>query len=855
MISDLEVLTVLNEVRGSFGKLGPDELRASAITASLFIGAVVRYDSVIGAIGTLRRKALVEGSQDELNLTLEGRALVKALGPTQIGQARLETLGKLGESLKGSRTAKEFIRLFAPRVTELANRGGSSLSGIDFPLTLCALVFRLEGMEALQDVRFPLPNQAGQSRSVWSQARLIERKLQRDGTRPGLVLLHGDSLSVIANGPIQKLVVEDEVLESQGSGPVRLDDFTTISIGIVEGFVREAFRRAGYHATGASRRVFVNPRDLRGGDERADSHSAVRIIPQPLSDSRVLLWVEEYNKPWITALEIIEGAGERASEELRQLTLRALPAERVVKFVSLQGPIDLALEKVPGIHASFLDYWAELGFELTVRSQPMLIVETAAGNLSYPAETILVGGPPRTLPGSDWEPVTLTPGERMVGLQTLRDRILQPMPAGWNGVNIILDQTGPTERQVHVAGFPEAKCAREPVLRFSRGATSVDPMSVFELGPEAGRKPIIVRNLYLPSTSNPDECKAAILSLCKNYSRLGFGEAQLDSTVSTISYPPSSGAPSLGELVRRTARVYGSGTMGIAVLDDADSTYYAFKRYYPEYARAPIQAIHSSTVPKIIAGKGGLIDQLCLNLYLKQLGPREAAWSLQTPAGGSAGSSFVAIAFSRALNPQRGGRGVAVLHDATGRGLSWESLVTPGERTITQDWFETVLDQLSPLLRTNPASRLVFYRSGRLDPIEVRAIGHAIERKLTGQIVVDFVSVLNEHRRFFISPGGVPSNPPPGTVIVWSTEEALLAESGFEDRGVSRGSVVPVGLRRVIGRTSIERIAAEYHDLTHLSWSAPYTTWKHPLVMRIADRLAEAAREGGSSVGPKYLPL
>jgi len=381
-------------------------------------------------------------------------------------------------------------------------------------------------------------------------------------------------------------------------------------------------------------------------------------------------------------------------------------------------------------------------------------------------------------------------------------------------------------------------------------------MDVYTKGPEAGRKPTFVRRIFHPPDLDAANCRRAVEILCRHYESRGFGRAGLAPEVETLTFPAQGTAAEIGSLMRRVAKAKDPEAVGILFLAEGDPAYHAFKRFHPEYVGAPVQGIQSDTLPTILSGKRGVLDQLALNLYLKRLGLRESAWTLAAPAGGSEKTSFLAIAFSRGVEPRKAGRGVAALHDAVGRGLSWNALVTPGERTITEAWFGGVLDRVHPLLEGEPSDRLVIYRTGRLDPVEIEAIRKSLsERASSLPQTVDFVAVFNEHRRFFMRSEGGQRNPPPGTMIFWSEDEALLAASGFAERGIWRGTVVPVGLRRVIGTSRIDSISAEYHDLTHLSWSAPSTTWKHPLVLKIAERLAEAARERVPSSAIVHLPL
>ncbi len=856
MISEIEALAVLDAVAEARGKLGPEEIRATAILASLFAGKLVRYDSVLESVLILQQKGFIQGDSEHLQVTPNGKALLHALGERKIGSTRLESLRKLAEPLSNAPSTLAFVQDYGPRVTDMVRAQETKLVSPSGEIVLCAMLLHVEGTGDLYRSSFVLPAEMrAADANPWPAIHRMRAQLSKESDTPLHATLDGDRLLLEAPRQLSSIEVDGRRLTCDSSKKLDTHDAGPYVAGAVQEFIEARLIGEGYSPAGSMRRVFVRYASRKKDDESAIP--AVRLSYQILGPTCLLVWTEAFSKPWTRTLDLIGDM--RTKDEVRARlegrSFRTLPYEQPARLLDVVPEVDLGRERVPKTQVNYLDYWAELGYELEERLQPILVMQTKTGRYHYPAETVLIRAEVPEVLGAR-APLVMTPDERHRALTELARIVFPTNLMEWRGLRIGLDSVAPTVDEIPPEWRPRVASINPPLLRFAHGQYSGDPLDVFSKGPEAGRKPISVRSVYYPSHANAERCAKAVEILCRHYGSRGFGEARVDPAVQKISYAAGTSGPELGALIRRTAAPGGTEAVGVAFLDEGDEAYYAFKRFYPEYSGAPLQAIQLETMPAILAGKRSLLDQLALNLYLKRLEQKESAWTLLSPAGGSEKTSFVAIAFSRRLEPRRGGKGVAVLHDAMGRGLNWNMVMTPGERTITEAWFNTVLDQVQPLLEGEPFERLVLYRAGHLYPAEVQAIKKSLDGKLKSRkIRIDFVAVMNEHRRFFVRTDGALWNPPPGTAIFWSNEEVLLSESGFAERGIWRGTVVPVGLKRVLGSTDMSQIAAEYHDLTHLSWSAPYTTWKHPLVMKIAERLAEASREGVPASAIRFLPL
>jgi hypothetical protein len=857
MIAELEILAILQATTESRGRLGEEEMRAAALLASLYAGQLIRHDYLLDTAAGLQKKELLRRTGDEWELTGKGEALLAAIGEKQIGASRIRSLNELAVSLRNSPSSIAYIRSVGPKVTEMVRSQKSKFSQVAGEVVLCALLTRIQNLPRLAESVYEAPAQwLGQEKEVWPVLKRTESDLSNQSGHVCRLVLDS-TRGIVLTAPVspEALSVKDVALKRISTRELESKSAGSYLVSVVEAFLFSKLLESGYSPVGGHRRVFMR----YGGGKDQDSHAgvpAVRTHLQPFPPNSVLIWIEEFSKQMTRALDVIGDA--RTDDEIRTrlsgCVLRTLPYESSAELMAAIPGIDLATELVPGTDLSFVQYWSGLGYEVEEQVQPLLLLRTKTGQYKYPAEMVLIRSPAGGLP-KDREPTVMTPMERMSGLERLAVEIFgKSKMLRWQSVDFVLDSIAPSTLTLPEEWRPRTFFVNPPLLHFGGGEISADPRDVFNFGPEAGKKNMVISHIYYPAGTDSLRCRKAIECICRHYSDRGFGEARVDANAQLIGYRSAPGSAEVADLIRRTRSSVPKEAVGIAFLED-DELYHVFKRQFQEHHERPIQALYMDTMGQVLDQRRGVLDQLALNLYLKRLAQMEAPWTLVGSAGGSDRTSFAGIAFSRALDPKRAGKGVAVLHDARGRGLKWDMLMTPGERTITQDWFGIVLDQLLPLLGDEPADRLVIYRPGMLFPVEEEAIGRALSKKLDSATKLEFVEVLSEHRRFFVRNGGVLGNPMPGTVILWSDEDALLCESGFAERGIDRGTVVPVGLRRIIGMTPLGTICAEYHDQTHLSWSAPSTTWKHPLVIKIAERMAIAAREGVPPNAVKFLPL
>jgi argonaute-like protein implicated in RNA metabolism and viral defense len=328
-----------------------------------------------------------------------------------------------------------------------------------------------------------------------------------------------------------------------------------------------------------------------------------------------------------------------------------------------------------------------------------------------------------------------------------------------------------------------------------------------------------------------------------------------------LKYNPNADRRELEQKIRNLEKSKSDNNIAVAVVPgDDDELYYSLKRLLPRNTQVPLQIITKPSFEKILSGRFRGSENLCLQILIKNLKKGEAIWKLSNAAGLSKEKTlFVGLGFSRYPREKKVSKCAAVLHDAHGDRITWEVFSTLQERTITKQWFDTLLFRIRDIIDQEKPSRLVFYRTGIMHDTELTAVENSLkERQWSSQIKVSFVSILEVGNfRFYLydRKSNNYKNLPAGYAIVVNDKEAFLSSSNYDGRELRQGTVIPIRLRLDIGDENIIDILKEYHDLTYLNWPVPRTTAKHPLVITIADRFSELTRENVSIESMFYLDL
>jgi argonaute-like protein implicated in RNA metabolism and viral defense len=194
--------------------------------------------------------------------------------------------------------------------------------------------------------------------------------------------------------------------------------------------------------------------------------------------------------------------------------------------------------------------------------------------------------------------------------------------------------------------------------------------------------------------------------------------------------------------------------------------------------------------------------------------------------------------------------------DPKGGEIDWKPVGVPfAGRYIDEKWFEGFLrfvrDNVRPGVR-----RIVVFRKGDTYENERKAMEKVVAGLTEGPWNdFNFVSVINEERRI-IALQEMAENPESGVFVNLNDKEAILVCSLQHGITLQQGTTIPIRLVKVIGKSSIEKIVSEYRALTYLNWASPILTSKYPLVVNIANRIAQLVKEQSDvKMLETYLPL
>jgi argonaute-like protein implicated in RNA metabolism and viral defense len=373
--------------------------------------------------------------------------------------------------------------------------------------------------------------------------------------------------------------------------------------------------------------------------------------------------------------------------------------------------------------------------------------------------------------------------------------------------------------------------------------TTSDPRSIFRFGPYSGNKDIRIVGVYAPPYLRPDQIETFVNDLRSAYKRHGFGNLEFQGR-NVFRYSQDIDEKRIDRIVELCPAVTTKNSIVLAILPDRRTGFYIpLKDRFFKARRIPIQVIMESTFRRILGGDYGPIKGLIIQIYTKLLGKKEALWILEDPADDNRGTVYIGIGFSATPLEGKKANSFAALCDAKGREIDWKPIGAPFKgRYIDDEWFRGFLDFVAENLRPN-TGRIVVFRKGDTYESEV-----AIMQKIIDQSKpffaknFHFVSVINETRRIYAYETDW-TNPEPGVFVVLNDKEAILASSSHHELVLKQGTVVPVRIVVSIGSDNVSRIVSEYRALTYLNWTSPVTISKYPLVLNVANRIAELVKE------------
>ncbi len=688
--------------------------------------------------------------------------------------------------------------------------------------------------------------------------------------------LNDDELTLLSPKTLDKKVytIENYRLEVVDIQKVELNDEDIYRL-ITNEILPEIFKDKGFTKTPNNRYIDYNtPSEKNTKLGVLKIFSGIKIKIDKLSSKEYIIWVDPIYRFMFNLYDFIEylKSSGKDSEEIVDYLKNTIKFVRVLPYDSF-GEInkiwleekDMTKERVENSEITLYDFWKNRHCIKLIKKQPIIGVKLGESIFKYPAQVvymdrkILENKFPHIL---DELPATaLNPPERYQKTIEFIDRISCEVNRDFirldiNSVPLSLDFL------IKNGYFKEVYYLSPPLLKFNkerhRKEQISDPRAIFKYGPYSKGKIIKIHSVIHPTHISRDEVSNFIDELQRAFQRHNFGKLIFDeNTYYTITNNLS--VDRIDKIVRQTPIAAGNyQNIAIVILPkELSSQGYRlnFKAKFARLRNIPTQIILEETLEKIKEGNYGIIKNLLIQIYSKHLNEGEALWVLENPADDKERSIYVGLGFSQKPLEGKKANSFAALCDARGLQLKWKPIGMPFQgKYITEPWFDGLLMYIRENL-SDIINRIVIYRRGDTHFREIETMSSAINKsKFWSKIDVNFISVKDDIRRLYIKGENI-TNVPLGLFVILSDNEALCYNSIHQSVELKQGTVIPVRVKLEIGNTPILDMIKEYYDLCYLNWSSPITISKYPLILNIANKIADTVKELPDEIIFNWLPL
>ncbi len=601
--------------------------------------------------------------------------------------------------------------------------------------------------------------------------------------------------------------------------------------------------------------------------------SGIKIKVDELSRTEYLLWIDPIYRFMFNLYDFIEylKSSGKTPIEIEDYLKNTVKFVRVLPYDSL-GEItkvwldekDMTKEKVENSEISFYEFWENRHCIKLIEKQPLIEVKLGEFLFKYPVQVVYID---KKVLEDEFShileelPVTaLNPPERYDKTIEFIDRISCEVNKPF--IKLKIHSVPLTLDFLMRKGYFKRVCyVSPPLLRFNKERQKKDkisdPRAVFKYGPYSKEKTVKVHSVVYPTHVSRDEVSNLINELRKAFQRHNFGKLIFDGrTFYTITDKLK--VERIGNIVRHTPIAEDDQSIAIVILPKELSTQkyrLNFKTRFAKLRDIPTQIILEKTMDKMRDGEYGIIKNLVIQIYSKLLKEGEALWVLESPADGKERSMYVGLGFSQKPLEGKKANSFAALCDARGLQLKWKAIGAPFQgKYITQPWFESLLMYIKENL-DDRIDRIVIYRRGDTYTSEVEVMHSVITKsEFWSKKDMNFISVKDDIRRLYLKDEKI-SNVPLGLFVILNDKEVLCYNSYQQSIELKQGTIIPVKLKLEMGSTPIVDIVREYYDLCYLNWSSPITTSKYPLILNIANTIADMVKELPDENIFKWLPL
>jgi hypothetical protein len=872
----LEVLVSFDNLVEKKVKILPENVRHIRLILSIFNEEILHEDEYDQLIKDLIDEGfLLRSKSEEIVVTPIGSALVKSIGRTKLGETNFDRLLHITSDYIQSKSSPEFIKTIGERLKSFHNAKENKIKSVD-PNSIHALGILIKNVHISDELftsEFTFSTDYLKDNAIFNrEISKLKYSLIRTHNVPFLVTSQGNSLKIYGVIEVNAVTFFNSPLNISKKYVSDRKNISSWNTLIVTTFLENALKKIGFVASRGRQNNFINLRNctIPQGSSGLREYDSIKLEFFDLSDDHIFVFIETYKTtihPVLDFININLKNGVDSStilQKIKKLKLKANPYGNVIEVKELLQDIDLKQEKIPGKEQSLYEYWEQVhNITLSQIIQPVIITQTG---LSYPAEMVKIdknslitayGLDPKRKP--KYENIK----ERFEKIEFLFNYLATYHNEDFEKffVSNVIENSSNLRTLIDLKCFKGLLQVSPPVLEFFRESASIDPIDIFnpEYGAHCGKKNLVISHLILPNPVNDTQINAFFESIQRIFTGSNFGTLKKATDLKIKRYDANPDTVSLQNEIRKLEHITNPNAVAFVVIPDQDTShYFTVKKLFPVRTGVCTQIITQSTFDEIVFSRFLGSKFLALQILIKSLKHGEAVWTLASSAGLlKENTLYVGLGFSQQVQEGKISKCATVMHDSHGAKISWKVFATPHQgRTLDAFWFETMLHRTYDIIEKEKPTRIMFYRTGTLFPIERSAIETAmIKCPWLNSIKLSFVSILDGSNCRFFKTNGKKINLPAGYGIIINEDEAFLSTSNYDNRELRQGTVVPVKIKLEFGNDAITDILKEYHDLTYLNWQAPITTAKHPLVVMIADRFAELTREGVPTENTFYLDL
>ena len=857
------------------GKVSSETVRDLRDILSLFAGEIISEDDYLEIIAELRHENYVQENGGIVTVTREGLALSQSIFERLVGQTIFENFNGMLANYK--KEPKTYLKKISANIKSLQDRYDKKTKDEDMSQSQAiGIVLEIEHKDnSLFAHRIKInPDLLRDDDALTKEINASAHRFSKNTGFPVIAIRRDTAeLELISFVKIKNFKLFSEEIEITDVRGIDRNRVSGWNKAVASVYLEHGFHSFGYIRSQWPGRNFINFKDYQLVSTNLGYFrecSAFEIDIQELTDDKVFVWLQSYISPSKRLADFIkENFSQSKPEELlgilSNLKLKSIPSGSELQVKEILLGKDIAKEKIPGIGLTYLQFWKETyGIELGEKIQPVVVIRGRGADYHYPAEMIFVEKyslQKHYKKSLERKTKTESPRQRVSKSENIFEALKQYHNQSWDqNIQMQFVVHNPTLEYLHTHGAIESALrVHQPTLEFRSGAVSLDPSNIFksEYGAKCGHKTIALSHFFAPAAITDDQIDIFLKGLQKTFSSVGFGKILKTPETIIVKFNEKDKAD-LENRIRELDKINSvSNHLGVIVIPDGHpELYFTAKRLFPSRVKAPIQVVQLSSFMEAQDDRFRGFRLLSLKILIKSLKLGEAIWTLSDNAGLIPKRTlYVGVGYSAFPREGKVSKCATVLHDARGNKVSWKVFATVQTRTITKQWFDTLLHHIRDIVESEKPERLIFYRTGTMFPVELDAINSSLAGcEWIKPIQTCFVSIFDDaNHRFFLA--GNCKNLPAGYSVVLNTTEGLISSSNYDDRELRQGTVVPVRLNLEIGSESIVNILKEYHDLTYLNWPAPYTTAKHPLLITIADKFAELTRENISTENMFYLDL